>query len=292
MKTMISSRGLFILGFVLLILTNIIVLAGVYINRSGEPESMIILSERELPTGYHGLEENSGIDLDIEWRTPLKKSDDPNFYYGYYDRSPAWLSQAKLEELGFDIARKLKEEKDVYYYDVNPREVFIVLEYDGVAYRDALERAQGEFEKRKASFQASDDDKEQRQKYEEAERILKEERESRTKLFAMDAGLDPEELRAIYKDRSRYIIAKGLITYYMQRNKDGVDVSGHIRRLSVGKVHVSRTLRQELLASASAEEMVRNNRLPAHYRVQLAYGSRFEPWIVSFEPTIQKVHPE
>jgi len=292
MKITLSSRKLFILGFVLLILANITVLVGIIVNRSGVPESLIILTERELPTGYQTSEENSGVDLDIDWRTQPKKSDDPNFYYGYYDRSPAWLSQAKLEELGFDVAQKLKEEKDDYYCNVIPKEVFIVLEYDGVAYREVLQQAQAEFAKRKVSFQESNDDEELRRKYKEADRQLKAERGSRTKLFAMDAGLDPDKLRAIYKDRSRYIIAKGLVTFYMQRDKEGVEVSGRIVRLSVEKVHVSCQLRQKLLASAALKGMDRNSRLPAHYRVELAHGNRFEPWIIAFEPTTQGGHSE
>ncbi len=48
MKMLLSSRGLFTLGFVILLATNIIVFSGVASNRSGNLEAQIILSEREL----------------------------------------------------------------------------------------------------------------------------------------------------------------------------------------------------------------------------------------------------
>ena len=48
MKMLLSARGLFTLGFVIFLTTNIIVLSGVASNRAENPEAQIILTEREL----------------------------------------------------------------------------------------------------------------------------------------------------------------------------------------------------------------------------------------------------
>jgi hypothetical protein len=63
MKILLSSRALFLLGFFMIVATNIVVLSGVASNRSGNPESEVILTERELQLPYKIHEENSGLTL-------------------------------------------------------------------------------------------------------------------------------------------------------------------------------------------------------------------------------------
>ena len=79
MKKFLSSRGLFVSGFILLVLINIIVLSGVAYNRSGDPAALIWLTERELKMSYRSYEENSGLSLCLDWRT-LDKNEE---YRGY-----------------------------------------------------------------------------------------------------------------------------------------------------------------------------------------------------------------
>ncbi|HPU80578.1 DUF4824 family protein, partial [Accumulibacter sp.] len=52
-------------GAALILLTNIVALSGVIINRTGEPESRLMLSARELSLPYRGYRqaENSGLAL-------------------------------------------------------------------------------------------------------------------------------------------------------------------------------------------------------------------------------------
>ncbi|MFT7823310.1 MAG: DUF4824 family protein [Sulfurimonas sp.] len=61
----LTSKKLFLIAFLILILTNLIVLYGVFNNKKGEPESQIILTERELQVPYSTSKENSGLSLRI-----------------------------------------------------------------------------------------------------------------------------------------------------------------------------------------------------------------------------------
>ena len=87
LRTMLAGIGL-------IILTNAVVLAGVAYNRSGEPETRIILTERELnlPYRYGGSKENSGIALRVNFRVDGTSSDK----YRYYGNDARWLSKEKL----------------------------------------------------------------------------------------------------------------------------------------------------------------------------------------------------
>jgi hypothetical protein len=64
-----TRRHTLIAGLALILLTNAVALLGVYQNRSGEPESMLTLTQRELqqPYGWGMARENSGISLRINW---------------------------------------------------------------------------------------------------------------------------------------------------------------------------------------------------------------------------------
>jgi hypothetical protein len=74
MKILSSSRTLFALGFILLVATNLVVLAGVLLNRSAEPEALMTLTERELPLPFRLHKENSGLALRIAWRAAAARS--------------------------------------------------------------------------------------------------------------------------------------------------------------------------------------------------------------------------
>ena len=113
MKILLSSRGLFAIGFVILVASNIVVLSGVASNRSGNPETQITLTERELQLPYRVHEENSGLTLRFAWRA-LGKDEDYNMYPHW--RSPVWFGSEKLEELGFNIDNYLSSKDNVAFY--------------------------------------------------------------------------------------------------------------------------------------------------------------------------------
>jgi hypothetical protein len=277
MKILLSSRGLFALGFVLLIATNAIVLSGVAANRSGEPESRIILTERELQMPGKVHEENSGLALQLTWRT-LPGTKDENDYYN--ERTPGWLGADKLTELGFALDDKPSlTGETTYQRQPISREVFIVLEYDGEPYREAVHRAEMALEKEQKALALNPGGESLRRKVEWAEERVQRERTEETRLFAIDAGLDADRLREKYGDRTRYIITTGLVRplYLSTESRDAV--AGYISRLSVSSIHVPLNLRRTLPSRSNSPKSIGAPR----YQVNLAFGKRLEPWILSVQ---------
>ncbi len=279
MKALPSSRTLFVLGFILLVATNLVVLAGVLANRSGEPEALMTLTERELPLPSRLHKENSGLALRIAWRAPGSGSAE------YFERgNPAWLDAAKLKELGFkteDTAGSTDTGKSSR--PALPKEVFIVLENNGAAYREAVQNAESELAKKTAAQAANSGDKKLHDALKRAEDRLQHERITKSRLFAVDAGLDPRILREKYNDRTRFIIAKGVVEPgYVFKNKEK-EATGHIKGLSVANLHVPLNQRK-VLDTFMAQIQRKDAFQPPRYEVKLAYGSRLEPWIVSIHP--------
>lgn len=282
MKTTFSLRGLFALGFLLLLVTNVVVLAGAWSNRSGSPEAQVMLTERELQLPYWVNKENSGFSLQLVWRTLGKKKGQVD-YSGW--RSPAWLDRGKLAELGFhvddpavpvDSARKRR--------DPVPKEVFIVLENDGAPYAKVLKGAAEALGEQKRLFESNNEDKKLRENFKRAQEGLTRERVSASRLFAIDAGLDAEELREKYNERTRFIITRGVVKLRYQYNKKKRTPSGYISRISVNKIHVPLKLRR-IFDKIPMNKGKRDRQLsPPRYRVELAYGGRLEPWIRTVEP--------
>lgn len=283
MKIQLSSRRLFAFGFVLLVATNSIVLSGVASNRSGEPESQIILTERELRLPYQNRKEDSGLALQLTWR--VLNMDEK------YDSSswttPAWFNSEKLEELGFKIDDFLNSSGDKKRdKEPIPKEVYIVLEKEGAPYREVIKRAEAALKREESLLQLNPEDKELREKFENAEKRLERERTSESRLFAIDAGLDPWALREKYGDRTCFVIAKGSVKPNYWDKKDRY-IFGYISKLSVTDVHVPLEQRRTFDAILSENKTKTHDFTSPRFEVKLAYGSRFEPWIASAEPIKQ-----
>jgi hypothetical protein len=274
MKILLSSRGLFALSFTILLATNIVVLSGVISNRSGAPEAQIMLTERELQLPYRVRKENTGLALRLAWRA-LGKDNYPG------RRNPYWLNAEKLEDLGFNLNDDLSSNKNTTYYKrAIPKEVFIVLEINGESYSKAVKRAEVALEKEKGSLKLNPSDKRLRNKFEKAEKQLERERITETRLFAIDAGLDSNELREKYEDRTRFIITKGLVKPRYGYKMKGEEVFGYITNLSVASIYVPLKHRQ-IFDTLLAQGKSKKNEASPRYKIELAYGSRLEPWIES-----------
>jgi hypothetical protein len=281
MKGLFSPRALFISGFLILIVSNIVVLSGVAVNRSGTPETLITLTERELRLPYRVYEENSGLTLRLDWRT-LSRNDTNS--YNHWE-SAVWFGAEKLKELGFNIDNypRSKDNKSSYRQPI-PKEVFIVLENNGALYREAVRRTNIVLEKERRKFNLDKDDKSLLSNVEQAEKRLKREHITASRLFAIDAGLNPQKLREKYHDQTRFIITKGLVKPGYRYHKEEKEVYGHITRLSIEKIHVPLKHRKIFDAILAQDKSPGNEFRPPRYEVELAYGRRFEPWIVSVQP--------
>jgi hypothetical protein len=158
-----------------------------------------------------------------------------------------------------------------------------VLENNGAAYREAVHSAESELAKETAAQAANSGDKKLRDTLQRAEDRLQHERITKSRLFAIDAGLDPLRLREKYNDRTRFIIAQGVVEPgYVFSNKEK-EVTGHIKGLSVATLHVP--LNQRNVLDIFLTQIRRKDAFQSpRYEVKLAYGSRLEPWIVSIHP--------
>lgn len=190
-------------GVALIVATNAVVLAGVAYNRSGEPQAVLPLTERELSFPFAwGLEkENSGISLRLDWRM-----------------DGDWLNRAKLASLGFDVS-----EPALIRGRQPPRDALLVLELDGQAYRAALAEA------------------EQRAKLKPEEwnlRALRAEQEKNSRLFVVDVGLDAAALRTKYPNRTQYAIVRGRVAPAHRSIKDAGPVTGRVDEVNIVSLHV------------------------------------------------------
>jgi hypothetical protein len=287
MRVSISARHLFILAFILLLVTNIVVLAGVAYNRSDEPDARINLTERELALSLSHDEENSGIALRIVWRVPENSKADLNhafprpWNFSHYSASPKWMGAEKLKALGFDTDAILSNGTDPGRRKINvPREAYAVLEYNGVEYARALSRAEARLAKMKASLASNPDDGKLQERLRGAEKWLEYERIEASRLFVVDAGADPARLRKQYPSRAQYVIARALVRAEYVGNRENPRVIGRIDRISVNSIHLPLEFRH-LIGDMDELPYARDDEdpRPPRYAVELVYGSRLEPWI-------------
>jgi hypothetical protein len=241
------------------------------------------LTQRELQVPYvwHGSAENSGATLSLRWRVPIEESADTRgpAIFGGNGGSPAWLDPGKMAALGFEPSRPMAAADGGRYYDKQlAKEVFLVLELDGPAYRQSLARALQNAARAEASRAANTGNKDiERQAKLAQERAAGEEREY-ARLFLVDAGLDGGSLRAKYPDRARYAIVRGQVRPQLTGRDKEQRLSGYVSGLSVDQINVPIAFRQVF------ENALKNNRAgqyiaPAPFEADVAFGKRLEPWI-------------
>jgi hypothetical protein len=282
MKLLLSSRGLFVLGFVVLLAANVVVLVGVASNRSGESEALLVLTERELQAPYRIHEEDSGLALRLAWRA-IGEEKDETYYVDW--RTPEWFDAEKLKEVGFDVEDLTRPDTPSEKHKVPvSREVLIVLEYDGEPYKEAVRRAERALEKAKRSFELDSEEEKLGNDLKRAEKRLESEHVWESRLFAIDAGLAAGSLRQKYPDRQRYIITPAVVEPTRYYSNSGKEALGYISRLSVGSINVPLKLRKQLDSFLDDDDSLSSELRKPRFRVELAYGKRLEPWIRSVQP--------
>jgi len=265
---------LFILGFILIICTNIFILSGVFYNRSKGPVTLTELTERELKMPYHTNDENSGLSLKLKWRT-LPSGNPFSFYR--FRRNLTGFNEEKLKEFGFNLENTNKFDRSSDHYKNHiPKKAFIVLEYDGKNYKEAVKRAKEKLEKVTKELETGIENDSNNFKW--AKTQLKDELESESRLFAIDAGTDASKLLEKYNDQSHFIIVPGEVkmnyNYKAKTNKFG----GYISRINVENIHVPLKFKKTFDSILEKKK----SKIP-RYKIKLAYGKRFEPWIQSVQ---------
>jgi hypothetical protein len=281
MRPIFSPTRLFILGFALILIANVIALVGVAVNRSGKPEAVMELTERELRLPYKTNDENSGLALRLDWRIVQESKDDIYPFYSNLGRwgSPVWFNAEKLTELGFIIDETTCPNEHSKRKEPLPKDAFIVLEYDGDAYQEALQRAEMFLKKAEMALKANEKDKELQDRFKKANNNLETERTSESRLFAIDAGFDAGKLRQRYPDRSKFIIIRGIVELECRSDKNRKEVAGHIADIRIDKINVPLSYRKLFDSIQAQDKSEKRGQKSPRYKVEVAYGSRFEPWI-------------
>lgn len=285
-----TRRRSFVAGMLLVLATNAIVLGGVVYNRSGEPESRLQLTQRELrPTHSRGsARESGGLGLRLQWR--VLPPGTARYAYSYNGGEASWLDQAQLASLGFDVSVPPHVPKARRHYGRQlPREVLLVLELDGPAHQQAVARArQRADEEANRASEANPPARVNRRKA--ALEALEREQSTASRLFAVDAGLDSATLRARYPDANRYAIIRGKVRIHVQSHIGAGILSGYVSDIGNTEINVPKeflgALRRDALWPLKPGDTVR-----PLVRMRVAFGQRLEPWLEGVEPGAASIQP-
>jgi hypothetical protein len=219
-------------------------------NKSNEAQSPLTLTEREMPlsTQLVSLDDAEGLKLPIvfQWRSnPLD--------------SRNWLPESKLSALGFPLNVPAGDPNALEVYsDLPPRLAWIVLEYQGPAWK--------EIERRRAL---------QREDFRD--------RSVDSRLVPVDAGLDVDALRNQYP--TGHLIVRGVVTInFLGPSTGGPLLYGSLRELAPSMVTVPRQQQPTLVGlapfseSPSAPDAPRPELVP-RYEVEVGVGRIGIPFI-------------
>ncbi len=271
-----------IAGISLILLANAVALSGVAYNRSGAPESQLTLSQRELGLPYGGgsSTDNSGIALSLGWRV-LNQETEHGFDLSYIRSggAPEWLDKAKLAELGFDVSQPVDTAAGVRQYAKQlAREVLLVLELNGAAYQQSMQRARQHAAQEAAARGTNADSKEYAQRDKNAQEQLGREEQENSRLFVIDAGLHLNALRAKYPDRAKYAIVRGQVRPHLLNPERKARLLGYVSGLSINQITVPFDFRPVFEPLLKAGRGYRHD-TTSPFEVSLAFGKRLEPWM-------------
>lgn len=271
-----------LVAIVLLFTINAIVLAGAWYNRSGEPDAVMTVTEREMRI-VSTTTENSGIALRIICHHNLYTA------LGQVTNDPSLsLDQNKLETLGFDVPAVSDEGKD--YYDKQlPRRAYALLEFDGPSWEAWNKRLTEELLKmEKAAAQG----KKTSEELDSARKSIERARRTDSHLFIIDVGADPQALRKQYPDRQRYLIlaCEVRVARIGDHSTPGITRNtyrGTVNLLS-SELHVPHRLHADLgeqkKSDARSKVIEGMPDSGPRYQVALQTGRRYEPWIETIAP--------
>ncbi|MGA2713887.1 MAG: DUF4824 family protein [Bryobacteraceae bacterium] len=246
----------------IVLIANAFALMHAWRNRSGPVAADVTLTERELAWFYNSDENDSEVALNLRWADPqsslLGKPQMP------------WLDQKTLRELGFDTAVPPSDDAvPEFYARQRARRAFVALEYNGQAWRNWIENLEEQARQHPALPRANG---------------LENQRESATRLIAIDASNNATRLRASHPDRNSVIIIPAVIRiaagpFYFaagqNRSEKPRQLVGTIQDIP-SSIHVP-------LPFSVGFRRLRVDRKNAKYRVHLRYGASLEPWIVGVE---------
>ncbi len=280
-------------ALVVILLSNAFVFAGVFYNRSGEPDAELLLTERELSLARQE-EENTALFLTLNWKITGFQAP------GVYDSGPNWLNKEILKKIGFDTEISLQD-KDAYKLARHqlPRPAWIVMEYDGPHWKNWETEAYKYLKETQEELNKESDENKKKQVQLKIDQIQNQ-LIARTRLVAIDAGSDPVALRQQYPNRKQYLILEGIVRMNVSHYRDSDStnkrktphLNGYIKQIMISSIHVPNPYREFFKEHApprhyssyylpkgkTAED------LKPRYAVSIKYGKKYQPWITDIKP--------
>jgi hypothetical protein len=254
------------------------------LNRSGEPEAVLELTERELSLPAKQAD-NTALTLSLVFERPRPAGPlrPP--------REAGWFDRAKLQSIGFDCSVPVTPE-NASRYMTPPRSTYAVLEYEGEAWRRQVAEplpeaaqppAQGATSERPAAADTAGTAWAQPP---EASTRGGQDRLLQSRLVVIDVGSDPARLRQQYPDRRRVAIVEATAELrFVNDPGQAPFLAGRVMSVLPGEINVPREW-LTLLEGLQTERKVAVWPPPLHnprYRVTVKWGRNLEPWIADVQ---------
>jgi len=265
-------------GVGLILLVNAVALGGVAWNRSGEPDSVLPLSQRELLRNSDWYKENSGLSLRLRWRTPSRDTEARQHNRGW---QPA-LDGRKMAELGFAMPEQVDDDSARRFGRQQSRDALLVLELDGPLYQREVQLTRKRLGEARQAADAAPQNARLADERDFIRRELDSEEKTDTRLLLKDVGLDIQTLRAQYPDRRRYLIIHGRVRPISNYYQHIWTLGGTASAIGSDSINVPYQWR-ERLDEITAQPQRTADGLPQPFVAEVAFGRRLEPWIERIE---------
>jgi len=255
----------------LVVVSNLGAMGFAAFNRSGEPEAVLELTERELRLPPKQAE-NTALTLELVFERPRPAGPlrPP--------REAGWFDRAKLQSIGFDCSRPVTPENASYYRVRPPRSTYAALEYEGEAWRRQM--AEPLPEPAQAGTVGPDGTRRLTGPQESLE-----DRPRQSHLVVIDVGNDPAALRQRYPDRRRVAIVEATAELRFVNNPGQAPfLAGRVMSVLPGEFNVPREW-LGLLGRLQTERAAATWPPPhdPRYRATVKWGRHLEPWIADVQ---------
>ena len=260
------------LAAALVVLSNLAAWRVASLNRRGEPEAVLVLTERELRLPVRQAE-NTALTLALVFEPPRPRSDGG-------PREPGWFDRAKLQSIGFDCRRPVTEENADYYRTRPPRATYAALEFEGALWLKQLEQAP-RVPQPPSSFTVPESAVQNG-----VVRLAPRDPFLDTHLIPIDVDNDPAALRARHPDtRAVAVVEATVALQYVGNASQPPFLMGRVTSVLPSKINVPREWRGALegLQSDAEPGVWPPPQHEPRFRVTVSWGKRLEPWITNVE---------
>jgi hypothetical protein len=260
------------LAAALVVLSNLAAWRVAALNRLGEPEAVLVLTERELQLPAKQAE-NTALTLALVFEPPRPRGAGGPHEAGWFDR-------AKLQSIGFDCRRPVAAENADYYRTRPPRATYAALEYEGARWLKQLGQAP-RTPQPPSSFTVPESAVQNG-----VVRVAPRDPFLDSHLIPIDVDNDPAALRARHPDtRAVAVVEATVALQYVSNAGRPPFLTGRVTSVLPPEINVPREWRGALVALQSDEEpgVWPPPQHEPRFRVTVSWGKRLEPWITNVE---------